>query len=376
MNTYERQKRTVFYGHEPEPDPDIPIHENLNRYLNWYSLVCDTDDALKYVKAYVKYYTPDYFSKEAAKNVSSIRLSSIEEAGGFPLVYAWLARIHLNGGVLDDDCIARIDNCLHRLLKKKSAKAKSDKRKNKPSVQDYVKAQARELNIKIDEAYEEIRFGSGKVEFDARKYFHTIELKAPQARIIIKYWTPIKDELEEVLSGKDKDLKEAYSCFKKTEIKRWLKFVDEVLASARERVSVCARTRKPRKRKTVKAFKKIENLKYRESVNLKKFGVLNSIDPKKIIGASQLWVFNTKYSWVGVYHAADRAGLDVKGTTIKNYDKETSKSCKVGWCPEVVHDIVKGGKRKLQKALDKTNRKQSKITSRTGDDTILLRVVK
>ena len=45
-----------------------------------------------------------------------------------------------------------------------------------------------------------------------------------------------------------------------------------------------------------------------------------SVEPGKIVGAEMAFFFNTKTNQLSYYHAMDRGGLDVKGTSIYNFD--------------------------------------------------------
>ena len=60
--------------------------------------------------------------------------------------------------------------------------------------------------------------------------------------------------------------------------------------------------RKPRKPKTYSASRLVNKLKYQQEFSDLK---LVSINPEKIIGAVELWVFNTRYNRLGVYRAVN-----------------------------------------------------------------------
>ena len=50
-----------------------------------------------------------------------------------------------------------------------------------------------------------------------------------------------------------------------------------------------------------------------------------SISPSKIVGAEVLFLFNSKTNQLSYYHARDRGGLEVKGTSILNFDEDKEK---------------------------------------------------
>ena len=87
----------------------------------------------------------------------------------------------------------------------------------------------------------------------------------------------------------------------------------------------------PRARLSLRVLSKlVEKLKYLKTDD--KFKIA-SVQPDQIIGASELWVFNTKTRKLGKYIAKnidpkglgrDGSGLSVKGTTIIGFDETTS----------------------------------------------------
>jgi hypothetical protein len=134
---------------------------------------------------------------------------------------------------------------------------------------------------------------------------------------------------------------------------------------------VTKKVRKPRKPKSIPAAKKIKSLKYqKEDTNYK----IASVDPEKIIGATELWTFNTKYKVMTVFRALNREGLQVKGTSIINYDEQNSHTKRTGRKPDYfVERVLKGGKIVLRKLMDEMD-KETTLAHRINDNTILLRV--
>jgi len=51
---------------------------------------------------------------------------------------------------------------------------------------------------------------------------------------------------------------------------------------------------------------------------------VQGIQPVALVGAQQLWIYNTKTRKLGCYYAKNDAGLTAKGTTILNYHEEKS----------------------------------------------------
>jgi hypothetical protein len=99
---------------------------------------------------------------------------------------------------------------------------------------------------------------------------------------------------------------------------------------------------------------------------------LVSVNPEKIIGANELWVYNTRYKTLGVYHAVNSVrGLSVKGCTIQHFDEDTSIQ-KTARKPQEVLEVL--NKRSLKKQLKNMKTKEQTMTGRINAQTILLGV--
>jgi hypothetical protein len=73
-----------------------------------------------------------------------------------------------------------------------------------------------------------------------------------------------------------------------------------------------------------------------------------------------------------VFNAAERSTLDVKGTTMINYDEVKSKTYRVGRKTEQhVATALKGAKRAVSKMLEEL--KTATLQHRINENTILLR---
>jgi len=127
--------------------------------------------------------------------------------------------------------------------------------------------------------------------------------------------------------------------------------------------------RKPRKKKTLSAERLVKKIKYQvEFPELK----LVSVNPEKIIGANELWVYNTKYNRLGVYRAENSIrGFSVKGTTLLHFDETESVEKTVRKPKEALANLKKGA---LKKALNSMKTQEKQLKGRIGKDTILLSV--
>jgi len=130
--------------------------------------------------------------------------------------------------------------------------------------------------------------------------------------------------------------------------------------------------RKPRKKKVLTPAQILKNFVYQETddeYNLK------SVKPERVLGAQELWTYNTKYKIVTVFRAKDNTGLQVRRTFIENYDENTSISKGAGRKSEkVVSDILTSGKIVLKKYMEALKTDKS-LQHRINENTVLLRVI-
>ena len=103
---------------------------------------------------------------------------------------------------------------------------------------------------------------------------------------------------------------------------------------------------------------------------------LKSISPSDILGASQLWVYNTKTRKLGVYHAEHAGGLAVKGSAITDFVPSKSVQKILRKPAEKVPEVLKAGKLALRTFMDDIKTAETGLTGRINADTILLRIVK
>ena len=208
--------------------------------------------------------------------------------------------------------------------------------------------------------------------FDMYTYLTENNVTSVVANKIPEHYLGIVEEVQEAIEGKDEQLKEAYNFMNKTEKKKFVTFVKKIISDTNRYTENNKPIRKTRKPKQYSATKLVEKLSYldHDPVNQVK-----SIDPTKIIGAKQLWLFNSKTNEIIKYDQEDRGGLSVKGTTLQNYHPKTSSSKKLGVKTEqVIERILEGGTIVLNKCMSEINSKASKVTGRINNNMIILKV--
>jgi len=231
------------------------------------------------------------------------------------------------------------------------------------SVQDRIQEAAFKFAGEIDEHIDDFVKNKSS-EFSTKSYLLSNAVSGAVAKRIGEYFQPLERELAEAVAGQDEQLNEGYSYFTKAQLKKFHEFIKGIIADCSQQVVSVKSARMPRKRKPVPPTKLVQKLKY-----LKEFAELNlkSVPPTDIIGANELWVYNTKYRKLTVY----KGDLSVKGTTIIGYEIAGSDT-KTLRKPEEYFKDLQIGKRPLAAAFKTINAKPSTPNGRINADCILI----
>lgn len=234
------------------------------------------------------------------------------------------------------------------------------------SIQDRMEERARELAGEIEGAIDD--FVLNKTEFSAKKYLAANQVAGPIAKRIGEFYHGLRQELLEAIEGKDEQLVEGYSNFKKRDLAKFFEFVNNIIIDCEQQVQTAKANRAPRKRKEVTPTKAVSKMKFqREFAELG----LKSVALTNIIGSSEVWFYNTKYRRVGVYKGENGSTVSVKGTTIIGIDIKESKQ----WTLRKPEEFFKGlslGKRALNNAVKALTTKPATPNGRFNEETILL----
>ena len=284
------------------------------------------------------------------------------------------------------------------IAEEKKAEEKTKKNVYVPTIQERIKEQSQDMVEDIDEWLEgwirdpETFDPKG---FDFKKHFDKIQPSQAHARKMKGFYDGVLDDFDELermptagqlkkMDEREADLwqqlKEGYAHLKKGDIKKFRTAIEELRSALDFIIDSAKATRKPRKAKPQSATKLVEKLKYCKTDERYK---LASIDPTLIVGANELWVFNTKTRKLGKYIAAnidpkgmgrDGTGLSVKGTTILGFDENLSIQKTIRKPDDVLKEFKSAGKVKLRKFLDEINSVDTKLNGRCNPDTVLLKV--
>jgi hypothetical protein len=244
-----------------------------------------------------------------------------------------------------------------------------------PSIQERVRDAAYKMTEEIENAYE--NFQNDPENFDPKAFkvlnlLKSQQAKAAHARIIKDFYARDLAELEELASGNaDEQLKEGYKHRSRKQIKNFIQFLTEVQNACTMLMQEAKVNKKPRAKKPTDKSKVVAKLKYMKTNEPLK---LVSVNPVDIIGAGELWVYNTKSRKLGKYVAAEFHELGIKGTSITGFD-ENKSICKTLRKPEEkLKEFKAAGKVQLRKFLDDINATDTRMNGRINEEIILLKV--
>ena len=244
-----------------------------------------------------------------------------------------------------------------------------------PSIQERTRDAALLMTAEIEDAYESYQADPENFDPKAFKMLNLLKgkgAKAAHARIIRDFYARDLAELNELASGEgDEQLKEGYKHRSRKQIKNFISFLQEIESACNMLMQEAKVNKKPRKTKAVSKDKLIAKLKYKKTDEPLK---LVSVNPADIIGAQELWVFNSKTRKLGKYVAEEFKELGVKGTTITGFSEIKSVQKTLRKPVEQLAAFKAAGKVVLRKFLEDINAVDTKMNGRLNEETILLKV--
>jgi len=341
------KRQVVNTGGEPVWTSKVaPERVDIIEALNWYNVERDEKDAAKYLK------------------------TSPAIAKGF-MTLAWTKRMIEHGFTLPTaEAATYIDKTLDFQKASKSNLRITDiSMDNVISIAQRVKDKSEAIIGEMEGLVDEYGIRGKYTDLNAYQWMVDNNVKPIHANRIAEYFG--ERALEPIAAAEGKaPMAEAYASYGKARLMNLIQTFVVIVKDARRLAHQTKTARKPRKKKPVSFEKRVAKLKFLTRDDKLK---IQSMDPVRIIGANQLWIYNTKTRKLGVYNASDSSGLSVKGSCIKDFGSDSiSKNLRK---PEkTLPLVVDGGKIALRKVLDGINSKPIKLTGRINKDTLLIRV--
>ena len=353
----------IITGSSGEPEvTQSRYKEQLGRALNWYNFNWEEKD---YRKAAEHYILKHLKMKDASYALSKAQAIEIRAIGV-------IGRLVERGQYVDLDTLenifARLDAIKTKYVKPQAVSiTRATVVAPTMSIQDRILDAARTLAGEVDGAIDDYLLNG--TEFSMKAFLLGKQVSGVVAKKIGSFYTLQLKELEEAIAGKDAQLVEGYSHYTKRGLKNFAEFIRQIVADCNQQVVSAKAQRKPRARKTKPASVIVKKMSYmREFAELG----LKSITADKIIGATELWVYNTSTRKMIRYTAVDDGYLGVSGMSITNYDINKSEVKTLRDPAKFFKDLSSTGKRAMASAWKGIRAKTSKPRARINDEMILL----
>jgi hypothetical protein len=186
------------------------------------------------------------------------------------------------------------------------------------------------------------------------------------------YASIMQDTMSLIDKTCDDQLKESYSAYSMKQLRKVYEIYSQLYTACDKLVEESVVIRKPRVKKPVSKEKLVEKLKFKQEddkLNIK------SIDPTTIIGANELFYYDTKTRKLYKMVASDKNGLTVKGSIIENYDEKLSIGKTLKNPVEQLTKFKNSGKLAVSKFLDDLDTLDIKASGKLTEHQVLLKIL-
>ena len=339
---------------------------SLSTAFNWYNQEKDKKDA----RAYLKDYITHHFTK------NDVRVFDKTPDAKISTTYAWISRMVLNGSLtLREPDFIKFSNYLQSILDTSDRPAEEQEEEVqkvfRPSVRDNMKEKVNEYLGELEKALDD--FFTQDKELNLYNDLKSRSIPQPYVPFIDQWVKKIASEYIGVYETTDKDIKEGYSNISKRKLTQVIKLISTWQEDVERYGHFKKANRKPRAKKVKPVGVQIAKLKYkREDPELG----IKSVIPTEIVGASQVWVYNTKYKKLAVYRSESTSGIQVKGTTLQNYDPDLCEQKALRKPKETLKEVLSAGKVQLRRIITELTTKDSPVNGRINEECIIVRVLK
>ena len=362
-----------YTGREPVWDTERALamtqeefDHHLRKAFTYYNYFYSAKDLKKYVTDWMK----DHYSKSDVSRFirSSDRL--------LPITVCSLIKAHKQGMPLRDKELRYVQDRLYEIINSDIPdEVVSEQKTVAPvaikTIQDRLNEKTSEHLAHFEGLYDEVVTGGTA---DPKAYDYLVSNAVPQSQIkkFEELFMARKTELGEALGKADEQIAEAYRHYKAADYKRHHAFIQSILDALDQYRNVKKATKKARVKRAPNKEKVVSKLKYmKEEKTLK----LVSINPVDIIGAQELWCYNTKTRKLYKYVADSVTGpLGIKGTSLTGYNESASIGKTLRKPEEKLKEFAKAGKIQLRKFLEDIKATETLGNGRLNSDTVLLRV--
>jgi len=358
--------------------------------------VWDTERALKmtqaefdhFLRKSFSYYNYFYSAKDLKKYVvdwmkdkySKAEVSKFIRSGdrAVPITVCSLIKAHTQGMPLRDKELKYVKDRIYEVLNSEIedepevAEQKTVAPAAVKTIQDRLNEKTSEHLAHFEGLYDDIILGGNA---DPKAYDYFVSNNVPQGQLgkFEELFDRHRMFLNAAMDKLDEQVVEAYKHMKAADYRRHFAFFDSIQTAIDQYRQVKKATKKARVKRAPTKEKVVSKLKYMKEEKALK---LVSINPVDIIGAQELWAYNTKTRKLFRYIADGTLGpLNVKGTSIMGFDEVKSVGKTLRKPDEKLKEFAKASKVQLRKFLDDIKATPTVGNGRINADMVLLRVI-
>jgi polyhydroxyalkanoate synthesis regulator phasin len=356
-------------------EPDVSKLLDDENYLsmfahvcNWYSANRGRKDAVKFVREYVK------------KNRSQDELKALDHLSDTEygaMTYGWMCRTMSRGGNLSAEHKGRLEYYIDEIINKGKVNSQTapvevaETTKKVIDIQAAMKEKIQEYLGELEGELDGVFFGGGTINL----YDNMRAKQLPAAYVEpVREWAKVYlAQYLDILKGEDEQLVEGYSHLNKNKIKQLAKMFHSFIEDCDKYEVFKKANRKTRAVREKTPTQQTKGIKYKiEDTELK----IKSLHPTEMIGASQVWLYNTKTKKLSKYSTESSRGIQAKGSALQNWEPDMSKQKTLRKPEETIKELMAAGKVKLRTFLNELKTKEQNVNGRLNTDTIILRVTR
>jgi len=355
-----------YVGQEPtwaEQPAEESRTSALVTAMNWYNYTCDSKQAKQMMLDYFK----EQGKADAYKVIKGTADAKLTNTVG------WLCRMSNQGLELNENEVERINFEVERHVNDvpEAEEAEEEAKPKGPTIQERMLEKANEAAGELEGFLDNFILNGckpvkGENPIDVLKVANIL----PQhISVITDVWESKLAEFRAAHDG-DEEIAEYYANYGKIELRNLVKFAEQVIADALSYVQFKKVAKTPRRKKPVPPEKVVAKLKYQ-----KEFGDIKSEKPVKILGAKEMFVYNTKNRKLQYYIADQHSGgLYVKNNTIIGYDPTQSVMKTLRKPDEQIKELSKASKPNSRKFFKDIKAVEAKLNGRFNENLVILRV--
>ena len=238
---------------------------------------------------------------------------------------------------------------------------------DKPNIQDRLNEIAHTLMGEIDGEIDSF-LDTYSSKFSTKSFLSLKNVSGPVARKIGAFYEKVLAELKEAQAGEDEQLVEGYSHLSKSQMRKYIEFIQCIVNDCAQHLVTIKAPRVPKVKKQKPPAVLAAKIKpLREFPDLK----LKSIEAEKIVGASEVWLYQPLTRKLTVLKADDSCTLSVKNMSVVNYNAITSGT-KTLRKPDVFFVDMTLNRRTLRASWDNIKTKMQAPQFRITTDTMIL----